>query len=145
MLCKLYSATAFVKTTFMESDPFLLRQQRRLVNGHMETTELHVTNGLPVRTIASIWTSDYCEPVTSRGGNVGAVFSTWMWGGRGEQILNDTPLKKQVAWGIWCLRRENCWCFFCFLILLLLFFFFNIQTTTYSYRFNDGYFAHLSL
>lgn len=97
MLCKLYSATAFVKTTFMESDPFLLRQRQRLVNGHMETTELHVTNGLPVRTIASIWTSDYCEPVTSRGGNVGAVFSTWMWGGRGEQILNDTPLKKQVA------------------------------------------------
>lgn len=94
MLCKLYSATAFVETTFMESDPFLLRQRRRLANGHMETTELHVTNGLPVRTIASIWSS---EPVTSQGGNVGAVFSTRMWGGRGEQILNDTPLKKQVA------------------------------------------------
>lgn len=39
------------------------------------------------------------------------------------------------------------------LLMLFLFFnfvvaffvFFNIQTTTYSYRFNDGYFAHLSL
>lgn len=34
---------------------------------------------------------------------------------------------------------------FLFFNFVVAFFFFNIQTTTYSYRFNDGYFAHLSL